>query len=77
MYESCQTYEDFMEAARALDPERHALVCSKHPVLTNRQMRRIAEVEIPVGLHPELRAGRMVASVSEATYAENALQESA
>ena len=43
----------FMDAARLSDPEKHALVCSKHPVKSQRQMRRISEVEIPVGLHPE------------------------
>lgn len=73
MYESCQTYEEVMAAARMSDPERYAVVCSKFPVKTRRQMRSIHEVEIPVGLHPELRAGRAVASVTEATYAENAL----
>lgn len=77
MYESCQTYEDVMEAARKSDPERYAVLCSKHPVKTRRQMRRIHEIEIPVGLHPELRAGKTVAGVTEATYAELTLEESA
>lgn len=43
----------FMDAARMSDPEKHAVVCSKYPVKSNRQMRSIAEIEIPVGLHPE------------------------
>ena len=43
----------FMDAARLSDPERHALVCSKFPVKSQRQMQRIAKTEIPVGLHPE------------------------
>lgn len=45
--------ERFMAAARLSDPEKHAVVCSKYPVKSARQMRRIAETEIPVGLHPE------------------------
>jgi hypothetical protein len=72
-----QTYDEFMASARKLDPERYAVVCSKHRVLSRREMRRISEIEIPVGLHPELRSGRTVASVSEATYAENVLEEPA
>lgn len=67
-----------MAAAHLSDPEKHALVCSKYPVKSRRQMRTIAEHEIPVGLHPELRTGqRFVASATEATYAENVLEESA
>lgn len=73
MYESCTTYDEVMEAARKLDPERYAVLCSKLPVKSRRQMRRIHEIEIPVGLHPELRAGRTVAGVTDATYAENTL----
>jgi hypothetical protein len=45
--------EAFMAAARMSDPEKYELVCSKYPVKSARQMRRIAEMEIPVGLHPE------------------------
>ena len=77
MYESCQTYEEVLAAARMADPERYAVICQKYPVKTRRQMRRIHEIEIPVGLHPELRAGRPIASVTEATFAENALEEGA
>jgi hypothetical protein len=44
--------EAFMATARMSDPERHALVCSKYQVKSARQMRRIAEIEIPVGLQP-------------------------
>jgi hypothetical protein len=63
-----------MGAARLSDPEKCALVCSKYPVKSQRQMRTIAETEIPVGLHPELRAGqRYVAGATEATYAEHVL----
>ena len=73
-----QTYEEFMVAARLADPEKHALVCSKYPVKTRRQLRRIREIEIPVGLQPDLRLGqKLVASVTPATYAENTLEESA
>ena len=43
----------FMDAARLSDPEKHALVCSKYPVKSQRQMERISKTEIPVGLHPE------------------------
>ena len=71
----------FMDAARLADPEKHAVVCSKYPVKSRRQMERISKTEIPVGLHPEafaeLYSHRLVASVTEATYAENALQEPA
>ena len=45
--------EAFMAAARLSDPEKTSLVCSKYPVKSNRQMQRIAKIEIPVGLHPE------------------------
>ena len=70
--------EAFMAAARLSDPEKHALVCSKYPVKSHRQMRTISEIEIPVGLQPELRAGqRLVAGVTPATYAELALERSA
>jgi hypothetical protein len=69
------TYEEVMDAARKSDPEAYAVLCSKYPVLSRRQMRTISEIEIPVGLHPELRAGRTVASVTEATYAELTLQQ--
>ncbi len=65
--------EAFMAAARLSDPERHALICSKYPVKTHRQMRTIAEIEIPVGLQPESRAGHEVAGVTDAAYAELAL----
>ena len=44
--------EAFMAAARLSDPEKHAVVCSKYPVKSRRQMRTISEIEIPVGLHP-------------------------
>lgn len=69
---------DFMAAARIADPEKHALVCSKYQVKSRRQMRSIAEIEIPVGLHPEVHTGqRVVASASEATYAELTVLEDA
>ena len=45
--------EAFMAAARLADPEKHAVVCSKYPVKSQRELRRISKVEIPVGLHPE------------------------
>ena len=72
----------FMDAARMSDPEKHALVCSKYPGKTRRQMQRIAKVEIPVGLHPEafaeLYGHRLIAGATDATYAElAALEESA
>lgn len=68
--------EAFMAAARLSDPEKHALVCSKYPVKSRREMRTISEIEIPVGLHPEARLGqRYIAGVSEATFAENVLIE--
>lgn len=67
----------FMAAARMSDPEKHAVVCAKYPVLSQRQMRRIAEIEIPVGLHPELYGGRLIAGATEASYAELTLEESA
>jgi len=58
---------EFMATARLSDPEKHALVCSKYPVKSRRQMRTISEIEIPVGLHPEIRPGqRYVASTEEA-----------
>ena len=44
--------EAFMAAARLSDPEKTAVVCSKYPVKTKRELRRISKVEIPVGLHP-------------------------
>ena len=70
--------EAFMAAARLSDPEKHALVCSKYPVKSRRQMRTLSEIEIPVGLQPELRLGqRLVAGVTPATYAELALERSA
>lgn len=65
-----------MATARLLDPEKHALVCSKYPVKSHRQMRTISETEIPVGLHPQLHTGqRYVAGATEATYAELTLTE--
>jgi hypothetical protein len=69
--------EAFMAAARMSDPEKHALVCSTYPVKSRRQMRRISEIEIPVGLHPELYGGGVIAGATEATYAELALGETA
>ena len=69
--------EAFLASARMSDPERYAVICSKYPVKSKRQMRSIHEIEIPVGLHPGKLArdtGRAVASVTEATYAENALE---
>jgi hypothetical protein len=39
-------------------------------------MRRISEMEIPVGLHPELSSDRVINGVSEASLAE-LLEESA
>jgi len=60
--------EAFMAAARLSDPEKTSLVCSKYPVKTNRQMRTISEIEIPVGLHPEafaeLYSHRLVANAT-------------
>ena len=71
----------FMDAARMSDPERFAVICSKHPVKSCRQMQRIAKTEIPVGLHPEafaeLYRHRLVAGATEASYAELTLQETA
>jgi hypothetical protein len=67
----------FMDAARMSDPEKHAVVCAKYPVKTARQMRRISEIEIPVGLHPELYGGHLVAGATDATYAELTLLETA
>lgn len=71
----------FMDAARLSDPEKHALVCSKYPVKSRRQMRRIAEIEIPVGLHPqafaELYGHRLIGGATDATYAELTLEEPA
>jgi len=42
-----------MAAARLADPEKHALVCAKHPVKTSHQLDHIRRAEIPVGLHPQ------------------------
>lgn len=67
--------EAFMAAARMTDPERYAVVCHKYPVKSARQLRRIAEYEIPVGLHPERlsKTHQTIASVTDATFAELAL----
>ncbi len=59
------TYEEVMDAARESDPERYAVLCSKYPVLSRRQMRRIAETEIPVGLHPGRLNGDHSATLAE------------
>lgn len=42
----------FLATARMADPEKHAVICAKYPVKTRRQLRRISEIEIPVGLYP-------------------------
>ncbi len=56
----------FLSAARLADPEKLAVVFAKYPVLSRRKMRTISEIEIPVGLHPEARAGQhYVASATE------------
>ena len=66
----------FLASARMSDPERYAVICSLYPVKSRRQMRRISEYEIPVGLHPgKLHSDRPVASVTAATYAELTVQE--
>ena len=70
----------FLATARMNDPERYAVLCSKYPVKSRRQMRSIREREVPVGLYPGKYLsdqGRAVASVTEATFAENALEEGA
>ena len=71
--------EAFMAAARLSDPEKHALVCAKYPVKSARQMRTIAEIEMPVGLHPEafaeLYRHRLIGGATDATYAELTLDE--
>lgn len=38
----------FMAAAQAADPERFALVCSRHAVLSERQMARRSRRELPL-----------------------------
>lgn len=42
----------FLAQARLNDPEKFAAVCARHAVKTRRQMRRISEIEIPMGLAP-------------------------
>lgn len=61
----------FLVTARMNDPELHALVCSKYPVKTLRQMRRISETEIPVGLYPgKFATDRPVAAAMESEFEE-------
>jgi hypothetical protein len=68
----------FLDAARANDPERYRLIVSKYPVLSRHELNHISRIELSVGLHPEARAGQsQVASVTEATFAELTLKESA
>ena len=63
----------FMAAARLSDPEKHALVCSKYQVKSRRQLRTIAEIEIPVGLHPgKFATDRPVAAATDQPYEETA-----
>ena len=62
----------FLAAARLADPEKHALVCAKYPVKTRRQLQTIAEVEIPVGLHPGKFATDVAITTSQYTLEESA-----
>lgn len=64
---------NFLGAARLSDPEKHALVCSKYPVKSRRQMQRISKTEIPVGLHPgKFASDRPVAAATDQPYEETA-----
>jgi len=75
-YDHEATVKAFMDAARVSDPEKHAVVCSKYPVKSNRQMQRISTIEIPVGLHPEafaeLYSHRLVAAATAPVVIEEA-----
>jgi hypothetical protein len=44
--------EAFMAEAQLRDPEKYAVICARHPVKSRRQMRRISEIELPMGLAP-------------------------
>ena len=69
----------FLAQARLTDPEKFAAVCARHVVKSRRQMRRISETEIPMGLTPfegdpsDPYFHRFVGGATDASYAENVL----
>ena len=49
----------FLRRAQLEDPERYAALCARYPVKTSRELRSIAEIEIPAGLQPQMIAKRL------------------
>ena len=62
----------FLAAARVSDPERFAVICSKYPVKSRRQMQTAREIEIPVGLHPGKYAADVAVPVLRTSEASDA-----